>query len=48
MERSRKGGIKKAGGYYEVTLSADDLNTCFDKALHGSLIPVMDHLIYVD
>lgn len=36
MERSRKGGIKKAGDYYEVALSVDDsYNKCVDKALHA-------------
>ena len=35
MERSRKGGIKKAGDYYEVPLSGDDsYSQCVNKALN--------------
>ena len=52
MERSRKGGIKKAGDYFEVTLSADDSLISVSKKhfmlIRGSLIPLMDLHISVD
>ena len=35
MERSRKGGIKKAGDYYEVPLAENDsYSQCVNKAIH--------------
>ena len=35
MERTQKGGIRKAGDYYEVSLSGDDsYSQCVNKALN--------------